>query len=275
MSKIKARQLVPHSLLVKLFLSFCLVQSALAYDESVPRYALVIGNGQYDFAPLRNPVNDASDIADKLRNLRYKTTLALNLDPARFRKTVAEFYASIKEDNAVSVFYYAGHGVQLQDTNYLIPVDVVIDNPLQLIENAFSFNELVNELKQSASSQNIIILDACRNNPFNKTQAHNRQLQTIQAGLALVEAPPGTLIAYATEPGNVAEDGRGRNGTYTGALLRHITKSETAEELFKKVRRDVLQATSNRQTPWEHSSLVQTFYFAPRKNTKIPNIVNF
>lgn len=246
-----------------------------AYDESLPRYALVIGNSNYDFAPLKNPVNDARDVAKNLRKLRYKTTLATDLNPQQFRDTVASFYHSIAEDNAVSVFYYAGHGIQLQNTNYLIPVDAPIQSPKELIDSAYSINDLIAELEQSLSNQNIIILDACRNNPFRKTATVTAQLREIQAGLALVEPPPSTLIAYATEPGNVAEDGRGRNGTYTRALLKHFTRSETAEELFKKVRKDVLQATNNRQTPWEHSSLLETFYFAPPKNKKIPNVVGF
>ena len=246
-----------------------------AYDESLPRYALVIGNSNYDFAPLKNPVNDARDVAKNLRKLRYKTTLATDLNPAQFRDTVATFYRSIAEDNAVSVFYYAGHGIQLQNTNYLIPVDAPIQNPHELVKSAYSINDLLAELGQSLSNQNIIILDACRNNPFRKTASVTTQLREIQAGLALVEPPASTLIAYATEPGNIAEDGRGRNGTYTQALLKHFTRSETAEELFKKVRKDVLQATDNRQTPWEHSSLLETFYFAPPKNRKIPNVVSF
>ena len=249
--------------------------SAHAYDESLPRYALVIGNSNYDFAPLKNPVNDATDVARNLRKLRYKTTLATDLNPQQFRDTVAEFYRSIKEDNAVSVFYYAGHGIQLQNTNYLIPVNVPTASPTALIDSAFSINELLAALDDSRSDQNIIILDACRNNPFQKTRSVANELREIQAGLALVEAPPSTLIAYATEPGNIAEDGLGRNGTYTQALLKYFTRAETAEELFKKVRKDVLQATNNRQTPWEHSSLLETFYFAPPKNKKIPNVVGF
>jgi len=246
-----------------------------AYDESLPRYALVIGNSDYDFAPLKNPANDARDIARTLEQLRYKTTLATNLDAQAFRTTVQQFYASIAEANAVTVFYYAGHGVQLHNVNYLVPVQASIDSPRQLAEQAFSINDLLAAIQQSRSDQNVIILDACRNNPFKQTKANASQLAEIQSGLAMVEAPAGTLIAYATEPGNVAEDGRGRNGTYTGALLRYLKEAETAEELFKKVRREVLQATRNRQLPWEHSSLLETFYFAPPKNNKIPNIVTF
>ncbi len=260
-----------------LWLSLVLPLQLFAYSEALPRYALIIGNSSYDFAPLKNPANDARDIADQLTRLGYKTTLALDVGPEQFRQTVQDFYQSIREENAVSVFYYAGHGVQLQSINYLIPVNSPIESPAQLASNGYPVTELLAALHDSVSHQNIVILDACRNNPFKRSKRNDSQVVELQLeqGLAPVEAPPGTLIAYATEPGNVAEDGRGRNGTYTKALLRHIGKAETAEELFKKVRKDVLQATRNRQTPWEHSSLLETFYFAPPKNDKIPNLVNF
>ena len=114
----------------------------------------------------------------------------------------------------------------------------------------------------------MVILDACRNNPFPTGKRGG-------AGLAKVAVPSGTLIAYATEPGNVASDGKGKNGTYTSALLRYITQSETAEVLFKKVRKEVLSVTNNRQTPWEHSSLIEKFYFIPPSNEEIPDIPSF
>lgn len=139
-------------------------------------------------------------------------------------------------------------------------------------------------LSYSSSKQNIIILDTCRNNPFeiNKSNKNGRGLNVsdkglkpLPSGLAPIEAPTGILIAYPTELGNTASDGKGLNGTYTSAMLRHITKSETAEVLFKEVRRDVLYATHNRQTPWEHSSLTEKFYFIPPSNEEIPDIISF
>lgn len=261
---------------------------AMAYEEALPRYALIIGNGDYDFSPLANPANDASDMAEKLRKLRYKVTLVTNQEPGEFRKTVAGFYQSITESNAVSLFYYAGHAVQLRNKNYLIPVKAEVNSEADIRRLAYPMNDLFAALKRSNSEQNIIILDACRNNPFEVragtegnrglarvTREKSKKLSELAVGLAPVEAPPGTLVAYATEPGNVAEDGRGRNGTYTRALLRHISKAETAEALFKKVRKDVLRETRNRQTPWEHSSLLETFYFSPPKNREVPNFVTF
>ncbi|MFT5483972.1 MAG: putative caspase-like protein [Halieaceae bacterium] len=260
----------------------------LAYEEALPRYALIIGNGDYDFSPLKNPANDARDMAKKLRKLRYKVTLATDQEAEQLRTTVVDFYKSIDETNAVSLFYYAGHAVQLGNSNYLIPVAAEINSEDDIRHIAYSMNDLLSSLRNSNSDQNIIILDACRNNPFMTTEnkqgtrglawidlSENKGFSEFAGGLAPVEAPPGTLVAYATEPGNVADDGRGRNGTYTKALLRHIGKAETAEALFKKVRKDVLKQTRRQQTPWEHSSLVETFYFSPPKSREVPNIVAF
>ena len=255
-----------------------------SYEAVVPRYALIIGNANYQFSPLKNPVNDAKEMAATLKSLRYKVTVALDTDPTQIRKTVLEFYNSVKEKDAISLFYYAGHAMQSNNINYLIPVNAGITSFSRMTTQALSINELLSALRQAASRQNIIILDACRNNPFRpeSTNAKNREslitdksLLELPGGLAPVEAPTGTLIAYSTEPGNVASDGAGKNGTYTAALLKYITKAETAESLFKRVRKDVLAATDNRQTPWEHSSLIEQFYFIPPSNKEVPDIVSF
>ena len=255
---------------------------SFAYETVVPRYALVIGNSDYTFSPLKNPANDARDMASILRSLRYQVTVGYDQNPAQLRQLVADFYKTIKEKDAISLFYYAGHAIQSDNINYLMPVNASISSYERLKSQALSTNELLSSLRQSSSKQNIIILDACRNNPFKVTKKNSRgmsisdnKLLNLPRGLAPVEAPTGTLIAYSTEPGNTASDGNGRNGTYTASLLRHISKSETAEALFKKVRRDVLAATQNQQTPWEHSSLVETFYFIPPSNEEIPDIISF
>jgi len=258
--------------------------SVFSYEEVLPRYALIIGNANYTFSPLKNPLNDANDMASTLRALRYDVTVALNQNPDQLRQSVSRFYNSIKEHNAISLFYYAGHAIQSNNVNYLIPVNANITSFERMKSQALSVNKVLTALKQSPSNQNIIILDACRNNPFevNSDRKNKRslvindeKLLNLPHGLAPVEAPTGTLIAYATEPGNTAADGKGSNGTYTSALLRHIRKSETAEALFKEVRKDVLEVTRNRQTPWEHSSLIEKFYFMPPSNEEIPDIVSF
>jgi uncharacterized caspase-like protein len=269
---------------VLLLIASALSSTAIAYEDVVPRHALIIGNSDYKFSPLKNPVNDARDMGRKLKSLRYKVTVALDQDPVRMHKVVMDFYRGIEEDNAISLFYYAGHAIQADNINYLIPVNAKITSYESLKSESLSVNELLYALKQAASKQNIIILDACRNNPFEikKTDPNGRglamsddKLTQLTRGLAPVEAPTGTLVAYATEPGNVAKDGKGRNGTYTAALLKHIGNAETAEALFKKVRREVLATTNNRQTPWEHSSLIETFYFMPPSNKEIPDIISF
>lgn len=256
----------------------------LAFEEIVPRYALVIGNANYSFAPLKNPINDANDMANKLESLRYRVTLATDQNPQQMRAVIEQFYASITEEDAISVFYYAGHAIQADNINYLIPINAQISTVELMTERALSFNTLLAQLRGAASQQNVIILDACRNNPFKiaKSTGAGRSITNLDAkvvalssGLAPIKAPTGTLIAYATEPGNIALDGRGDNGTYTSALLEYIDNSETAEELFKKVRKEVLLKTKNKQTPWEHSSLIEKFYFMPPSNEEIPDIIVF
>lgn len=255
-----------------------------AFETTVPRYALIIGNSDYKFSPLKNPSNDAKDMASTLKSIRYNVTIGLNQNPKQFKKLVDDFYKNIKDESAISIFYYAGHAIQSNNINYLIPINAGISSHDLLQTNAFSTEDLLKSLRRSSSKQNIIILDACRNNPFELSKSgeksrgftiSDKRLSSLPRGLAPIEAPTGTLIAYSTEPGNTASDGKGLNGTYTSSLLRHITKSETAEALFKEVRRDVLNATHNRQTPWEHSSLTEKFYFIPPSNEEIPDIISF
>jgi uncharacterized caspase-like protein len=280
MSKNFRRCTIEGILLALLFIT----SASHAFEEIVPRYALVIGNANYSFSPLKNPINDANDMASKLESLRYQVTLATDQNPQQMRTIIEQFYASITEPDAISVFYYAGHAIQADNVNYLIPVNAQISTVELMTERALSFNTLLTQLRGAASQQNIIILDACRNNPFKvaKTTSTGRSLTNLDAkvvalssGLAPIKAPTGTLIAYATEPGNIALDGRGDNGTYTSALLKYIDSSETAEELFKKVRKAVLRKTKNKQTPWEHSSLIDKFYFMPPSNEEIPDIISF
>jgi uncharacterized caspase-like protein len=157
----------------------------------------------------------------------------------------------------VGLFYYAGHGVQSQGHNYLIPVEANLLKEKTLEFDAVELDRVLREMEAAGNGFNIVILDACRNNPF------SRSWRDASQGLAQVNASGGTLIAYATGPGRVASDGDGRNGTYTGELLRQMRKpSVTIEEMFKAVRVGVEAATKDQQTPWESSSLVGTFCFA-------------
>lgn len=259
----------------------CLLVSNSADAAKDIRYALVIGNASYAIDALANPVNDAQDISDKLKQLDFSVETHLDIDKASIAKTIEDFYLNITDRDAVSVFYYAGHAIQLNNNNYLIPVDANIRSLKNLDNETYGFNQLLVNMRKARSRTNIVILDACRNNPFIAQGAgeNNRSLSTEFAptnnGLASIEAPPGTLIAYATEPGKVAKDGAGRNGIYTKYLLKYLSLPVGIEKMFKTVRAAVMQETGNSQVPWEHSSLYRDFLFKRDEASDVPNIPSF
>lgn len=161
---------------------------------------------------------------------------------------------------SVGLFYYAGHGVQSKGKNYLIPIEADIQSEVEVEDAAVDLNLLLGYMDDAQNGLNIVILDACRNNPF------ARGFRSASNGLAQVDAPTGTLIAYATAPGRVASDGPGRNGLYTFRLLKEMRiPGLTATEMFMRVRAAVMKQTDSRQVPWEASSLVGSFYFTPGK----------
>ena len=168
-----------------LLLLVTFAQSSFAYEDILPRYALVIGNADYKFSPLKNPVNDAEDMAKILTTLRYQVTTGFDQNPAQMKKTIADFYSQIKEKNAISLFFYAGHAIQAENINYLMPVNAGISSFSLLKSQAFSSNELLQSLTLSSSRQNIIILDACRNNPFKVSDKvkNNRSIKIIDKSL--------------------------------------------------------------------------------------------
>ncbi|MEY2976071.1 MAG: caspase family protein [Prochlorotrichaceae cyanobacterium] len=220
------------------------------------RIALVLGNSQYEVAPLSNPRNDASDMGEVLKRLGFdRVIVQLDADLATMENALEQFYQELQR-GGVGVFYYAGHGVQSNGDNYLIPVDATIELEADLTYDALPLGKVLNRMDAAQNKLNIVILDACRNNPF----ARSWRSQT--RGLASVNAPGGTFIAYATSPGDVASDGRGRNSPFTEAILRHIDQPIPIQTLFMNVRVDVLAATNNRQTPWDASSLTEEFRFS-------------
>ncbi|MFZ9737466.1 MAG: caspase family protein [Prochlorotrichaceae cyanobacterium] len=228
-------------------------ENALQSDR---RIALVLGNSQYEVAPLSNPRNDASDIGEVLKRLGFdRVIVQLDADLAEMENALEQFYQELQR-GGVGVFYYAGHGVQSNGENYLIPVDATIELEADLTYDALPLGKVLNRMDAAQNKLNIVILDACRNNPF----ARSWRSQT--RGLASVNAPGGTFIAYATSPGDVASDGRGRNSPFTEAILRHIDQPIPIQTLFMNVRVDVLAATNNRQTPWDASSLTEEFRFS-------------
>jgi formylglycine-generating enzyme required for sulfatase activity len=235
--------------------------SALAMET---RIALVIGNSEYASGPLPNPANDAKLMADSLSALGFEVIARRNADQITMKRAIQEFGARLEKGGpgAVGLFYYAGHGVQLNGRNYLIPTTARIDREGDVEIEAVSADWVIEQMRYARNGLNIVILDACRNNPF------TRSMRSADRGLATMDAPAGILIAYSTAPGAVAADGSGRNSPYTEALTQAMRNlHEPVEQVFKHVRVGVMGATSGKQVPWESSSLTGDFYFAAAPTT--------
>ncbi len=220
------------------------------------KVALVVGNAAYPSAPLRNPVNDAGAIAARLKAIGFDVTLKTNVTQREMTRAVSQFGQAIKP-GSVALFYYAGHGMQVRGRNFLIPVDADIQSEASVRSEAVDLDLVLEQL--GPSRLGMVILDACRNNPF-----EGRFRSSRGSGLAQVDAPKGTLLAYATAPGKVASDGDGANGLYTAELLKAMdTPGAKVEDVFKAVRVNVIKATAGEQVPWESSSLTGDYYFRP------------
>lgn len=236
----------------------------LAGDAAVltaPRRALVIGNSAYAVGSLKNPVNDASAIAAELAKQGFAVTRGMDLERDPMLAAIDAFAAEIARAKAVGLFYFAGHGLQLSWRNYLVPVDARLESPADIRARCVDVHALIEGVAKAANPMNLIILDACRDNPFGP------EARTEQKGLSQLDAPPGTLLAYATSPGNIASDGEGANGLYTEHLLKEMRVPETQiEDVFKRVRLGVRRRSQGRQIPWESTSLEQDFWFIPPKD---------
>jgi uncharacterized caspase-like protein len=214
-----------------------------------PRRALVIGNSAYGFGALRNPVNDARAMANELRQQGFEVTAGIDLKRAEMMEMIAGYGASLARTKPVALFYFAGHGLQLAWRNYLVPVDAQLKAAADVQAQCVDVNGLIADIGKAANPMNVIILDACRDNPFGSARPEQR-------GLSQLDAPPGTLLAFATSPGNVAADGDGENGLYTSHLLREMRVPEAKiEDVFKRVRLGVRLQSNGRQIPWESTSL--------------------
>jgi hypothetical protein len=222
------------------------------------RVALVIGNGKYERAPLKNPVNDAKAIAEELKNLNFEVISLYNACYKEMKQGISNFGTSLAKDkNTIGLFYYAGHGISLRGKNYIVPVDEKIEKEADVEVYAIEMDDLMSNLEYAGNSMNIIILDACRNNPF------SRGFRSVNSGgLAAANAPVGTFIAYATAPGSTAADGNGQNGLYTQELLKTLKiPNLRIEDVFKKVRTNVKEFSDGQQIPWENSALEGDFIF--------------
>ncbi|MDC0657194.1 caspase family protein [Leisingera sp. SS27] len=239
-----------------------LLALATAPARAGERIALVVGNSNYAHtAPLANPGNDARVMAAALEGAGFEVTTLLDADLGGMKQALLRFGRRLRGEGVeAGLFYYAGHGVQVEGENYLVPVSAAIASEDEIDLEAVNVNSFLRVMNSSNASINIVILDACRNNPFaGSTRSAAR-------GLAPVDAPRGTLIAYATAPGDVALDGSGANSPYTRALAGAISAGggRTIEAVFKAARSEVLAVTQERQVPWETSSITGDFYFHSR-----------
>lgn len=243
--------------LARLFIGWvALALCALASSEvqAQKRVALLVGNAAYAAAPLANPVNDATDLAAVLKARGFETVVALNSSKRDFNERVRVFADKITP-GTVALFYYAGHGMQVGGRNYLLPVDAKVQTEADVVEQGLEIDSVLQRLEGKAAAINLVILDACRNNPFTSAKG---------AGLASIDAPKGSLVAFATSPGRVALDGKGRNGVYTKHLLANLNAPGLrVEDVFKRVRVGVTEESRGQQVPWENTSLVGDFYFVP------------
>ena len=219
--------------------------------------ALVIGNADYPLSKLKNPVNDARAMAARLEGLGFEVLAHENAKKAEMAKALVTFKRKMKGRPAALV-YFAGHGLQVDDHNWLIPVDAEIEHEDEVSLNAIKADDILAHMDDKGMQAKLLILDACRDNPF------ERKFRGAGRGLAHMSAPKGSLIAYATSPGKTASDGEGDNGLYTSELLKVITTPGLAvEQMFKQVRKAVIEASDGRQVPWEATSLVEEFHFVP------------
>ncbi len=241
------------------------VFSALA---STPRTALVIGNAAYQTSPLKNPAHDAWDMAAKLRELGFDVTLLVDGDQRSMEEAVRRFGSKLRSAGGTGLFYYAGHGLQIAGRNYLVPVKADPQIEAEVAYECMDAGRILAWMEEAGNQLNILLLDACRNNPF------TRSFRSASRGLARMDAPTGTFIAYATAPGSVAADGQGRNGVFTEHLLNNMARPGLdLGDVLLETRIAVAEATAGKQVPWETSSLMGRFFFVPGSGTVPPSQV--
>ena len=234
------------------------------------RIALVIGNAQYPASKLKNPANDATAMATALRKLGFTVIYREDATQRVMLSAMREFVDK-STGYDVRLFFYAGHGAQIVGKNYLMPLDAALDDERDVQRTAVNLNEFMDLLGQAKQGVNIIVLDACRDNPFGATQslsANGRRMKfrgIKMPGLATIDAPVGSFVAFAAAPGQAADDGAAANfGVFTKHILEHIsTPDVTLEQLFKRVRSGVRKDTDGKQIPWDSSSLTGDFCFSP------------
>jgi hypothetical protein len=239
--------------------NLALQQTARPVAAQEQRVALVIGNNAYKEAPLTNPVNDAKAMADALREAGFAVTLRTDITHREFLGALRDFGDALRK-GGVGIFYFAGHGMQIKGRNYLIPAGATIEREDEVAYAAVDAQAVLDKMEAAGNATNLMILDACRNNPF------ARSFRSSVQGLAQMEAPLGTLVAFATAPGAVASDGTGQNGLYTQHLLQAMrVPGVKVEDVFKQTRAAVRRDSQGKQIPWESTSMEGDFYFVPAR----------
>ncbi|MFD2182534.1 caspase family protein [Rhodoplanes azumiensis] len=243
-----------HSLVAMLFaVATAVVGVAPARAAGEPRTALIVGNAAYGFAPLANPVNDATDVAAALRQSGFDVTLATNADQAALQAAVKRFTDTLKARGGVGMFFFAGHGIQVGGENYIVPVMAKAPTPEELRAASVAASDVVDAMTAAGNALNIVVLDACRDNPLPGTGTK---------GLSRIDSGARVFVSFSTSPGAVALDGEGRNSPYTKHLARALlTPGLNLEDTFKRTLKGVYQETSGKQTPWLSSSFFGDFVF--------------
>ena len=222
------------------------------------KIALCIGNANYPEGRLKNPCNDANDVADRLELLGFVVRKLTDASIVEIEKALKELSDELSKAH-VGLFFFAGHAMQIEGTNFLTAVDSNFYSEVEAKHSSLSLDKVLDVFDKAGNATSIVLLDACRNNPFERQWRGGNTL-----GLASVYAPKGTIIAFSTSPGQTASDGRGKNGAFTAALLAHIdTQNVSIEDLFKRVRNTLSASTLGKQTSWEHTSLMGDFFFNP------------
>ncbi len=236
------------------FLLFATTDRSLQRMKIEQRVALVIGNNKYDsnkLPYLRNPINDAKAIAKKLKKLGFKVSYGENLTVREMDKKLRKFSTKLK-DGGVGLFFFAGHGIESEGKNYLLGKNSNLEQKDEIAYESLELNKVLDKMQNSGNRLNIVLLDACRNDPFSRSGG---------GGLAKSTAR-GTYIAYATSPGDVASDGNGKNGVFTSQIIKHIEEPDLPiESMFKRVKKGVLESTNYMQRPWVSNDIVGDFFF--------------
>ncbi|WP_415715463.1 caspase family protein [Maridesulfovibrio sp.] len=246
---------------LRLFCSFLLTAMAImtlgASDcLAQKRLALLIGNSAYKNGPLKNPVNDVTAMDKALSKVGFDVMVVKDADRSTIGRAIDKFGSRLKNYD-VGLFYFSGHGLQVDGINYLCPLGMNVQGQSDVPYEAIDAGKVLAKMEDAGNRMNVVILDACRNNPFKRSFRSGRN------GLAQMDAPTGSFIAFATSPGRVAYDGKGRNSPYVTHMINNMNnKGMTIEKFFKQVRRGVMKDTEKKQVPWESSSMVGDFYFA-------------